>query len=157
MTTLEERLGEMTAHEFGPAVVGGKLRALRRGRGWSQEDLAGRLDRTQTAVSYWEAGKRAVGWEDLLNICDVFDVPPSHFLPDGGGTPMPKPNLTVSVGADTILVERQVRIIGMHLKGIADRFVAMADDLAQLRRPGAQPSPEQAPEQHAEQPTPEST
>jgi Zn-dependent peptidase ImmA (M78 family)/DNA-binding XRE family transcriptional regulator len=50
-------------------------------RGWPQSELARRLGRTQTAVSYWEAGKRTPGFDDLLDLCDAFDVPLETFIP----------------------------------------------------------------------------
>jgi Zn-dependent peptidase ImmA (M78 family)/DNA-binding XRE family transcriptional regulator len=50
-------------------------------RDWTQAELARRIGRTQTAVSYWEAGKRTPGLDDLLDLCEAFEVPLDSFLP----------------------------------------------------------------------------
>jgi transcriptional regulator with XRE-family HTH domain len=63
--------------------VGQRIRAAREARGWSQGELAARLDRTQTAISYWEAGRRALGIDDLVAVAAVLGVSTSTLLPDG--------------------------------------------------------------------------
>lgn len=54
--------------------VASEIRRRREERQWSQAELAERLGRTQTAVSYWEAGKRTPGLNDLLDLARAFDV-----------------------------------------------------------------------------------
>lgn len=63
------------------AQVGRRIRELRQSRGWNQAELAKELGRTQTALSYWEAGKRAPGLDDILDLARVFDVDTSELLP----------------------------------------------------------------------------
>jgi Zn-dependent peptidase ImmA (M78 family)/DNA-binding XRE family transcriptional regulator len=63
------------------AWVAGAIRSAREQRGWSQSELARRLKRTQTAVSYWEAGKRAPGLDDLVDLATVLDVTVEIFFP----------------------------------------------------------------------------
>lgn len=61
--------------------------AIKTGRqqlGWSQTDLAEQVGRTQTAVSYWEAGKRTPGLDDLLDLSKALQKDISFFLPNGG-------------------------------------------------------------------------
>ena len=50
------------------AWVARQIRRAREDAGLSQSQLAARLGRTQTAVSYWEAGKRAPGLDDLVEL-----------------------------------------------------------------------------------------
>ena len=57
------------------------IREAREQRGWSQSELASRLNKTQTAVSYWEAGKRTPGVDDLLELSEALDVPLDRFFP----------------------------------------------------------------------------
>jgi Zn-dependent peptidase ImmA (M78 family)/DNA-binding XRE family transcriptional regulator len=61
--------------------VARQVRLARKRRGWSQQELAERLDRTQTAVSYWESGKRKPDIDDLLDLADALDEDVSFFLP----------------------------------------------------------------------------
>jgi transcriptional regulator with XRE-family HTH domain len=63
-------------------VVGQRIREVRLRRGWSQGDLAKRLDRTQTAVSYWESGRRTLGVDELVEVAVALGVPVSELLPD---------------------------------------------------------------------------
>lgn len=67
--------------------VGERIRARREARGWSQGELARRLGRTQTAISYWESGRRALAVDDLLEVARVLEVPTADLLPDGGRKP----------------------------------------------------------------------
>lgn len=61
--------------------VGKRIRAAREQLGLHQSDLARLLDRTQTAVSYWESGKRAPGLDDLLELSDALQQDVSYFIP----------------------------------------------------------------------------
>jgi len=61
--------------------IGRRLKAARQRANASQADLAAYLDVTQTAVSYWEAGRRLPGIDDLMKIADFLDVPLTDLLP----------------------------------------------------------------------------
>jgi Zn-dependent peptidase ImmA (M78 family)/DNA-binding XRE family transcriptional regulator len=58
-----------------------RLRDAREARGWTQAELASRLHKTQTAISYWEAGKRSPALDDLIEIAFVLGQEVSYFLP----------------------------------------------------------------------------
>jgi transcriptional regulator with XRE-family HTH domain len=62
--------------------IGLRLRAARQRAHVSQGELAARLDITQTAVSYWEAGRRLPGVDDLMKVADVLNTALSDLLPD---------------------------------------------------------------------------
>jgi Zn-dependent peptidase ImmA (M78 family)/transcriptional regulator with XRE-family HTH domain len=64
------------------ADVGQRIRAIREARGWTQSDLAARLGRTQTAVSYWESGRRGLSLDDLVEVAGVLGVSGAELLPD---------------------------------------------------------------------------
>lgn len=68
-------------------MVGRRIRAAREALGWSQGELARRVDRTQTAISYWEAGRRALGVDDLIDLARVLRVPTADLLPDAPRKP----------------------------------------------------------------------
>ena len=61
--------------------VAQRIRESRKKRGLSQEELAERVDRTQTAVSLWESGKRTAGLDDLIDIADALEVDLNALLP----------------------------------------------------------------------------
>lgn len=64
------------------AAVGQRIRTIREARGWTQSDLASRLQRTQTAVSYWESGRRGLSLDDLVDVAQALGVASAELLPD---------------------------------------------------------------------------
>lgn len=69
-----------------PACVplGARIRSARESAGLTQEALAGKLGVTQTAVSYWEAGKRDPGIGDLTALAEALGVTAASLLSEGG-------------------------------------------------------------------------
>jgi Zn-dependent peptidase ImmA (M78 family)/DNA-binding XRE family transcriptional regulator len=65
------------------AGVGQRIRTIREARGWTQGELAARLARTQTAVSYWESGRRSLSLDDLVDVAQTLGVASSELLPSG--------------------------------------------------------------------------
>jgi DNA-binding XRE family transcriptional regulator len=74
-------------------AVGERIRAARAGVNVGQSGLARMLGVTQTAVSYWEAGKRDPGVAGLLEVADALGVEPGSLLPDRAGPSQPDPSL----------------------------------------------------------------
>lgn len=56
------------------ASIGQKIRQVREARGLSQGVLAEALGVTQTAVSYWESGRRSPDVDDLIEIAEVLET-----------------------------------------------------------------------------------
>lgn len=77
--------------------IGPNMRTARLKRGWSQAELAARLGRTQTAVSYWEAGKRLPGLDDLVDLAGVFEVSADELLQE----PVEGPPIAALLRAET--------------------------------------------------------
>jgi transcriptional regulator with XRE-family HTH domain len=71
-------------------AVGNRIRARREQLGLSQAALADRLSRTQTAISYWEAGRRSPDVEDLVALADALDLEPGDLL---AGAPAVSPHV----------------------------------------------------------------
>lgn len=61
--------------------VGQRIRDEREAAGLSQADLAERLGTTQTAISYWESGRRVLTVDSLIEIARVLNVAPADLLP----------------------------------------------------------------------------
>jgi transcriptional regulator with XRE-family HTH domain len=64
------------------AWVGRRIKEAREDAGLTQSDLAIALDITQTAVSYWEGGKRTPGLDDIVKLTQVLHRDPGYFFPD---------------------------------------------------------------------------
>ena len=58
----------------------GRLKMLRKERGWSQEDLAGRLDVSPGSVGNWEMGPYEPHAKTLTKIAALFEVEVRYLL-----------------------------------------------------------------------------
>ena len=69
-----------------------RLTALRKQNGWSQEELAQRLDVSRQAVSKWEGGQAMPDLERVVRMSELFGVSTDSLLKDspGSDTPVPK-------------------------------------------------------------------
>jgi len=103
------------------AEVGQRIRSIREALGWTQGELAARLQRTQTAVSYWESGRRNLSLDDLVEVARVLGVASSDLLPDRP-RPQPLPTLLRAV-AD--------QVDASQLADQLEQFALQAQDLPQ--------------------------
>jgi Zn-dependent peptidase ImmA (M78 family)/DNA-binding XRE family transcriptional regulator len=62
------------------ATVGARIRRARIKKGFSQAQLGDMLEKTQTAVSYWEAGRRSPDLDDIVELADVLGVEVGYFF-----------------------------------------------------------------------------
>ncbi|MDE2669928.1 MAG: helix-turn-helix transcriptional regulator [Chloroflexota bacterium] len=62
------------------AVLGNRIRQARKDAGLSQVRLAQLLNTTQSAISLYEAGQRAVGIDMLMNVARILNRPLHYFL-----------------------------------------------------------------------------
>ena len=61
-------------------IFADKLIQLRKQKGWSQEELAEKLDVTRQSVSKWESMQSVPDLERILQISDMFDVSLDYLL-----------------------------------------------------------------------------
>jgi Zn-dependent peptidase ImmA (M78 family)/transcriptional regulator with XRE-family HTH domain len=103
------------------ARVGERIRAAREALEWSQGELARRVGRTQTAISYWESGSRALAIDDLINLARVLSVPTAELLPEA-----PAKSAT-----PTLLRAVAERVDARELADELERFAEAAQELEQ--------------------------
>ena len=63
-----------------------KLINLRKQRGWSQEELANKLDVTRQSVSKWESMSSVPDLDKVIKISEIFDVRTDYLLKDTEAT-----------------------------------------------------------------------
>ena len=62
-------------------VIGQRIVTLRNYEGWSQRELAKRLNlKTHTMVVYWETGRTEPSASNLKLLADVFNVSADYLL-----------------------------------------------------------------------------
>ena len=57
-----------------------KIMTLRKKQGWSQEELAFRLDVSRQAVSKWEMGSSIPDLDKIIKMSEVFNVTTDYLL-----------------------------------------------------------------------------
>jgi transcriptional regulator with XRE-family HTH domain len=65
-------------HRYQP--IGPELKRLRKERGRLQQEMADRLERTQTFVSKYESGERRLDVIELLDVLRALEVDPHAFV-----------------------------------------------------------------------------
>ena len=60
-----------------------KIAFLRKKNGWSQEELAFRLDVSRQAVSKWEMGASLPDLDNVLKMSELFSCSTDYLLKDG--------------------------------------------------------------------------
>lgn len=65
-------------------TFGEKLQALRKARGWSQEELATQINVSRQALSKWESGASVPDTENVITLSRLFGVTTDYLLlPEG--------------------------------------------------------------------------
>ena len=85
-----------------------KLIALRRKAGWSQEELAERLNVSRQSVSKWESAQSMPDIDKIVQLSSLFSVTTDYLLKDGqddprpaaAETPSPLPRVTLAQAED---------------------------------------------------------
>lgn len=62
--------------------VGNKIKEYRERRGWTQDQLADKLDTTRQTVSRYESGVRKANQDVLFELSNIFNVSINNFFPD---------------------------------------------------------------------------
>jgi transcriptional regulator with XRE-family HTH domain len=90
--------------------IGAKVRDLRKGRRWTQAELAQHLDLSQARLSEIERGNGSFAAEHLLEIFRLFNVDASHFTPAKSRTTREDQlwNATARLGATHLVESDQV-------------------------------------------------
>lgn len=63
-------------------IIGEKISLLRRKNGWSQEDLADKMDVSRQSVSKWESAASIPDMNRILEMSRIFDVSCDYLLKD---------------------------------------------------------------------------
>lgn len=67
-------------------ILADKISELRRARGWSQEELAERINVTRQSVSKWESGQSTPDLDKILQLSEIFGVSCDYLLKETGTT-----------------------------------------------------------------------
>ena len=62
------------------ALFKDRLRELRKQKGYSQQELADKINVTKQTISQYERGVREPDYDNLLALCDIFNVSAGYLL-----------------------------------------------------------------------------
>ena len=63
-------------------ILSEKLIMLRKKNGWSQEELAMKMDISRQSVSKWESGSSLPDLDKIIKLSQIFDVSTDFLLKD---------------------------------------------------------------------------
>ena len=69
---------------------------MRTARGWTQQDLADRLNTKYQTIGHYETGRREPDIDTIFRLCDVFGCSADYLL---GRSDLPDPQLTADEAA----------------------------------------------------------
>ena len=72
-------------------VMVNRISELRKGKGWTQDDLASRLGVSRQAVGHYETDARGIDAQKILILCDIFGCTADYLL---GRSILPAAELT---------------------------------------------------------------
>lgn len=61
-------------------LLGYHIHMLRLMKGYSQKSIADKLKKSPNAVSNWELGNTSPSVDDLISLCDMFEVTPNQIF-----------------------------------------------------------------------------
>lgn len=64
-------------------MIGKKIKAIRKTRGLSQQQLAELMDVTRSTISNWECGRRSPHLNELESLANKLNVTLEYFKPSG--------------------------------------------------------------------------
>ena len=78
-----------------------KIIQLRKRQGWSQIDLADRLDVSRQSVSKWEMAQAMPEPDKIVRLSELFSVTTDYLLKDEPAAPAPEPEAEEGAGPET--------------------------------------------------------
>lgn len=93
-----------------------RVTALRKQAGWSQEELAQRLDVSRQAVSKWESGQAMPDLDRVVRMSELFGVSTDSLLKD-----TPEPDRSVHEAARAVTMEEAEAFLSIK-ETMADRI-----------------------------------
>ncbi len=68
------------SYNFNMKGFGEKIKEFRLANGWTQKELAKKIEQAQSTIFYWEQNKQEPTITALKKLCEVFDVSADYLL-----------------------------------------------------------------------------
>ncbi|MCI8504885.1 MAG: helix-turn-helix transcriptional regulator [Lachnospiraceae bacterium] len=107
-------------------ILAEKIIRLRKGRGWSQEELAEQLEISRQSVSKWEGGVSIPELDKIIRMSEIFGVTTDYLLKEEQEWE-PRETERVSCGESDIQKELETRVVSAEE---AETFMEMTEKVS---------------------------
>ena len=91
--------------------IGNQIKTFRKSAGFTQDELAKRLNTTKQTISRYEKGDRKANQDMLFELCDIFSVSIDDFFPSQNDALQSPPASTIQTVYDQLKSPRQAKVL----------------------------------------------
>ena len=95
-------------------ILADKIVDLRKKNGWSQEELAEKLDVSRQSISKWEGAQSVPDLARLIQLAEIFGVSTDYLLKDELELPQPDEDPRIDSGVRTVTMEEANDFLAMR-------------------------------------------
>jgi len=106
-------------------ILADKIIELRKRNGWSQEELADKLDVSRQSVSKWEGAQSVPDMNKILKLSEVFGVSTDYLLKDELSSPEWTGEVPTEVDADVVRVSMEEASSFLDFKNLSATRVSL--------------------------------
>ena len=91
--------------------IGNQIKTFRKSAGFTQDELAKRLNTTKQTISRYEKGDRKANQDMLFELCDIFSVSIDDFFPSQNDALQSPPASSIQTIYDELKPPRQAKVL----------------------------------------------
>ena len=107
ITTIEIEVSKMDLKKY----IGTQIKTFRKSAGFTQDELAKRLNTTKQTISRYEKGDRKANQDMLFELCDIFGVSIDDFFPSQNESKQPPATSPIQSIYDQLAPPRQGKVL----------------------------------------------
>ena len=107
ITTIEIEVSKMDLKKY----IGTQIKTFRKSAGFTQDELAKRLNTTKQTISRYEKGDRKANQDMLFELCDIFGVSIDDFFPSQNESNQPSTTSSIQSIYDQLEPPRQGKVL----------------------------------------------
>jgi len=107
ITTIEIEMSKMDLKKY----IGTQIKTFRKSAGFTQDELAKRLNTTKQTISRYEKGDRKANQDMLFELCDIFGVSIDDFFPSQNESTQPPTTSQIQSIYDQLHKPRQDKVL----------------------------------------------
>ena len=101
--------------------IGNQIKTFRKSAGFTQDELAKRLNTTKQTISRYEKGDRKANQDMLFELCDIFSVSIDDFFPSQNDALQSPPASTIQTVYDQLKPPRQAKVLTYAERQLKDQ------------------------------------